>query len=108
MNVDTRQVALLTEQGWSAAAIAVDLGCTERTVTRIRKRLGIAKPHSRWLTPDEIEHAERLLADGCSINEVERTMGRAPGSLHRRFRGRGWTLQQASEFGVFCKKMARA
>lgn len=101
------RVAMMTTAGWSAQRIADTLNCHARTVTRIRVRLGIARPHSRWLTPDEVAWAERLLDDGCSISEVERTMGRAAGSLHRRFQGRGWTHQELSEFGAFCSGMAR-
>lgn len=101
------RIVLMTNAGWSAQRIAEALRCNVRTVTRIRVRAGIAKPPSRPLTDDELAIAERLFDDGCSISEVERTLGRAQGSLNRRFKGRGWTHQQVSEFGGFCSHHAR-
>lgn len=105
--VDVARIVKLTNAGWSISRIAETLHCGERTVTRVRRKTGIAKPPSRPVTADELVVAERLFADGCSISEVERTLGRAQGSLGRRFKGRGWTHQEVSEFGGHCSRIAK-
>jgi AraC-like DNA-binding protein len=103
--VDHERVEQLTRSGRTAAQIAEVLGCSSRHVVRIRSELGISRPVPRWLTPAEVEHAEQLLADGCSVQEIERSLDRKPGSLQRRFRGRGWTVKQASEYANLCLRM---
>ena len=98
------RIAKLTRRGWSARAIAAEVGCTERTVVRIRKKTGVAKPAARRLTDADRALAERLFADGCSVSEVERTLGRSQGSLCHAFPGRGWTRQQTGEFAAAAKR----
>jgi len=104
MKTDDERVRQLTLQGWTAAAIAAELETTERTITRARKRTGCAKPAPRWLTPDEIELAEEMLADGAPVAEIERTLGRPPGSLKNRFAGRHWTKKQS---GIWARELTR-
>ena len=58
------------------SAMAQRLGCSERTVARWRRRLGIASPITpphRW-TGDELASAEALIADGASLHEIARTL----------------------------------
>lgn len=107
-SVDDDQVAWLTRRGWTLTRIAKELGCSTRTVGRARERTGVAGPPGRPLTDADLAWAERLLEDGCSVIEVERTLGRSPGSLAHRFRGRGWTHQQLSSWGGFLSRQSRA
>lgn len=99
--IDDARVARLTKEGWTAKAIAEHLGCGVRAVTRSRVRSGVARPSPRFLTPEEIDTVERLLADGASLREAARTIGRESGAtLHRRFAGRGWTHQECGQFAM--------
>lgn len=89
------RVVDLTALGHSAPQIAAAVGCTPRTVVRIRARAGISQPAGGPLTDDEIHCARALLDDGASFSEVARTLGRS----YRHLRGRfpdvpGWTRQQ--------------
>lgn len=92
------QVAELSRQGMSVAQIAEKLKVTGRTVNRDRVRLGIAKPSPRPLTEQELATVEEMLADGASLSEAARTVGRSVHTLFRRFKGRGWTAQQVGEY----------
>lgn len=100
------QVAFLTRRGWTMPRIAAELGCSQRSVGRARKRAGVANPPARPMTADDLALAEQLFADGCSIVEVEQTLGRARGTLARRYRGRGWTSRQAGEFRQFQRRLS--
>jgi IS30 family transposase len=69
-------------------------------VHRIRARYGLSarvRPSTRY-TDDEIARVESMLADGCSLAEVARTLGRNRQSVWRKFRGRGWTREQCAEW----------
>jgi DNA invertase Pin-like site-specific DNA recombinase len=105
--VDEMAVQKLTEAGFSARLIAKELDCDKRTVHRIRVRLGIAKPSRRLMTAEELEIAERLLADGAPVIEIERTLGRSVGALNRRYKGQGWSKQEVCEFAGACSRAAR-
>jgi IS30 family transposase len=100
------QVAFLTRRGWTMPRIAAELGCSERTVGRARERTGVANPAPRPMSAEDLELAEQLFADGCSISEVEDTLGRARGTLARRYRGRGWTYRQSGEFRQMQRRMS--
>lgn len=106
-HIDPSTVRKLTEDGWSAPRIARELDCDRRTVHRIRVRIGIAKPASRHMTDEELEIAERMLADGAPVIEIERTLGRSVGALNRRYKGRGWSKQEVCEFAGACSRAAR-
>lgn len=99
--IDDERVAMLTKAGWSARAIAEELGCGESTVTRSRVRAGVARPAAKFLTPEEVATIERLLDDGASLAEAARTIGRGPaGAVYQRFAGRAWTPQECGRLGM--------
>ena len=107
MYVDVERIAELTRAGWSAARIAAEVHCSDRTVHRARKLAGVAKPPARWLTPAEVEIAEQMLADGCPVVEIERTFGTSIGGLSKRFGGRGWTPTECGSWAGMYSKLAR-
>lgn len=103
------QIATWYAQGVPVSAMAQRLGCSERTVARWRRRLGIAPPITRhcW-TVDELARAEALIADGASIHEIARTLSITYGSVWYRFRHRGWTPQQAGAWSAELRRLRRA
>ena len=91
-HMDPEQVRRLTLAGGSAATIAEELGCTQRTVVRIRARLGLSKPgNNQPPAPDQLDQAHRLLEDGTGYRETARISGVGVSTLHRRFPGMGMT-----------------
>jgi hypothetical protein len=49
-------------------------------------------------SPERLEQARQLLADGASQREVQRTTGIARETLRKHFPGQGWTFVQGGEF----------
>lgn len=96
-------VARMTRTGHSAEQIATRLGVTSRTVTRDRKALGIAQPAATPLTDTEHAHAKRLLADGCSPEEVGRTLGRHPDVIRHHYPEHKWTPQQIVDHAILVR-----
>lgn len=93
------RVAVMTRQGRSAPEIAAILGVTERTVIRDRVATGCARPVTwRTLTAEDLQLAQQLLDDGCSVVEVARTVGCSADTIHKHFPGRGWTLAQRCDY----------
>ncbi len=75
---------------------------SRRTIERDRIALGLAVPRPRW-SPDEQQRALAMLADGASLWEVARTLGRDYETIWLRFRGMGWTRQQCNEYREICR-----
>lgn len=84
----TDQVAEMTRTGFTLADIARSLGVTERTVSRCRKRAGIAGPAAVPLTAEQIATAQQLLDDGATVAETARTIGCSQQTVSRYFPGR--------------------
>lgn len=86
------RVVELTREGHTAPTIADILGCSVRTVQRIRTERGVSQAlQFSPMTPDELAQAQRLLEDGCSYGEVARTLGRTHNTIARHFPGSGWS-----------------
>lgn len=92
------QVVKLTREGMTAPEIGERLNIAERTVNRDRVKMGVGQPMIRSWTDEEQARAETLLADGASLNEVARTLGRHRDTIGDRFRGRGWTAEQTGQY----------
>lgn len=97
-------VLSMSRQGYRTARIAEVVGVHPHTVSRIRKRAGVAQPKRPNLTADQLRRARVMLEDGCSLTEVGRTLGVTPQALGRRFPGMGWTKRQAADFAVLCRR----
>ena len=99
---DREEIGRLTKTGWSAAKIADQLGCTERTVIRVRVSLGITQPlspnASLRISPERLERARLLIEDGASHNEVRRTLGVNAETLLRHFPGTQWSRAEVASF----------
>ena len=98
-----RQIAELTRRGSTAADIAKQLGLNPRTITRARRRMGVAQPAVPRFSQDEVRRAEAMLDDGCSFREVARTLGRAHDTIMLKFPGRGWTSRQVAEYAAWSR-----
>lgn len=105
--VDDALVGMLTSEGCSTRRIAEIMHCSTRSVTRARSRLGIAKPPGRPVTAEERAIADAMLADGASVREIERTLGRQPSALAYRYRGKGWSRAQIVEYAVIRRQELR-
>ena len=104
--VRDERIVTMTREGLSASQIGAALGCTARTVTRVRARLDcLVHEKARPLTDAQLEAADQLLSDGCSIAEAARTVGASEMGLHRRFPGRAWNRAQISEYNALCRRM---
>lgn len=100
--VDDEELLALHHAGKTANEIAQALGVTTRTVERYRARLGVSvpSPRSAWrVSPEWKARVEALLEDGTSLAEAARTVGCNDVTMRRHFPGRGWTKEQAGEFG---------
>lgn len=102
-----KRILELTQRNVPIRLIAEQLGIHERSVMRARNRMNMAKPSPRRFTAEEIAQVESMLADGCSIAEVARTIGRHPATVWNRWPHRGWTNVQCGEWSVLMSKVRR-
>jgi hypothetical protein len=108
--VDRTAAAALMRAGMSITETAIQLKCSTRTVDRIRRELGIrSRPPCRPFTADELATIERWIADGASVADALRTVGRDPhASYSSRFRGRGWSRRQVGEYATALRLARKA
>jgi len=95
--INYEQVKELTQQGRTAAQIAVQLGCSASAINQIRRRLGITNPN-KWLTHERRQRIEALIEDGCSQAEICRTEGVDPETMRRHYPAAIWTQEQQTEY----------
>jgi hypothetical protein len=62
-------------------------------------------PKKARATPEEIEAAGRLLADGASYAETTRTTGVSHEKLKEEFPGMGWTYRQGGNHRALTRKL---
>lgn len=91
------RVAELCCEGWTLGDIAKHLGVCVRTIHRDRDALDI-NDHWRPFTEEEMTMAKTLIAEGASIAETARTLGRNVNTIGKRFRGQGWTIHQTGQY----------
>lgn len=96
------RVLALTRRGQSARTIANTLGTTRRTINRDRHALGITKEPPKATTPEQWARADVLIADGCSISEVARTIGVSWGVVKDRYPDAGWSAREGAQWAAFC------
>lgn len=98
--IDDSRVKTLTKMGFSARMIAAELHIHADSVSRSRKRSGIALTRPAAMTPEQVQRMDEMLEDGVSYAEIARTFGFHQSSIARRLPNRGWTAQQAGELGA--------
>lgn len=96
----------MTKHGHTASEIATRLGVSKRTVQRWRHNAGIALParNNTPVTEDRLAEAKKLLEDGASRSEVQRTLHMSEGTLHKYFPGCGWSVQQSTQFAMAVRR----
>ena len=97
----------LEAAGWSAARIAAELGVSSRTVQRWRAAAELS--HQSWPehAPADRERAARLLADGCSVQEVARSVGAAWPTIVRWLPDAPrWSKSEAGQFAAAVRRAA--
>lgn len=98
--VNVNDFLRLQRSGKTANQIAESLGCTPRTVVRLRSRHGLAQPYHRPTPIDEQwkARAKALLDDGASISEVCRTLNTTFDTVKKHFPDAGWTPTEAAQY----------
>lgn len=104
---DSDRIVALARLGWATKQIAVEVGCSTRTVQRVRLSAGVSTPPPRPWTVEELLLAGELLADGASVAEVGRTFGRVNGGdLYRHFPGHAWSPRECGTWARFVARMS--
>ena len=105
---DRAQIAELSRLGYSNTQIAEKVGCGLRSVTRIRKELGLSLPRAasweRRISAERLQKAAVMVADGASWADIQRTLHVSVHTLRRHFPGTAWTAQQSGAQGRMGRK----
>ena len=100
--IDHAEILRLHHRGLTARQIAERVGCTTKTVQRVRKANGLSRVVPATVgvpvSTERLEFAARLFDDGASRAEVRRSVGMGWGTLAKFFPGRAWTKAEASAF----------
>lgn len=94
---DVELIKEYIEAGKSYTEIAALMNTNTRTVHRYKRDV-LKMPmtiQQRRYTDEEKAQAERMLDDGASYNEIERTLGVKARTVSRWFPGRGWDPREA-------------
>lgn len=97
--VDRELLRRMYERGHLIKDIAERLQISDRQVCRIRDDLGLPKKRVDVVDPRLLEECGRMLADGASYTEVDRTTGVTVHRLKMHFPGYSWTPLQIGDHG---------
>jgi hypothetical protein len=97
--IDRHEFTRLNAEGWTRPQLAAHFGIAERSVTRLRAKLGISGRVGDALAPETLTRIEDMLDDGVSQHEISRTLGVNRETIRAHFPGRGWTRSQGKTFG---------
>lgn len=98
------RVVQLSEQGWSASAIAEELSIHTRSVQKIRTKSGWSTAKVTQTLEWQKLRAKRLLHDGASYQEVARTLSRSPSTVAAWHPGFQWSNQKAGQAATLARK----
>ncbi|WP_066303291.1 helix-turn-helix domain-containing protein [Arthrobacter luteolus] len=91
--INRNTIRELITDGWTHKQIAEHLGCSEYTIFRARRELGL-EPANNPMTPERRATIQTMLDDGWSWLEIERTEGANWDTMQRHFPGTQWTQKQ--------------
>ena len=90
------------------ADIAAELGVSVKTIQRWRHKAGVARPKAPIHPPTDREVAAALIAEGCHLAEVARSVGATSKTIKQWFPGvKGLPRDDAIQIGLLVRK-ARA
>lgn len=103
--VDRDEFAELAAAGKTNPELQAHFGISEATASRMRKLTDTST--AVRITPEaqaeRLKQAARLLEDGASQHEVQRTTGLARETIRKHFPGQGWTHVEGGKFRVLTK-----
>ena len=108
--VDYDSIAELNRLGYSASQIATRLGCSTKSVERWRSSRGLTtlpENASRRVSPERLEAARSMLADGASHKDICRTLRMNRETLRRHFPGTAWTPEQSGRLAQMVRQLNR-
>jgi hypothetical protein len=94
---------MFVARGMTIQQVARELDCELEDVYRLRKMMGISSrhPQARLAPFDErMKQAERMIDEGASFTEIQRTTHINRKALRKRFPGKQWTNKQALEYAL--------
>lgn len=91
----------LAKQGVSTKNIARQVRVSAKLVQKIRHEAGLSAAHVVW-TPELVERAQKLIADGVPAPEIDRTLRIRRGATRDKFPESTWSAQQRAEFENDC------
>ena len=101
--LDHAEIIRLHHYGLTVRQIAEQVGCTMRTVQRVKSANGLAQQVPATVgvpvSAERLAFAAQLFDDGASQWEVRRTTRLHQRTLQKHFPGRGWGPTQAAAFG---------
>ncbi|ALA48806.1 hypothetical protein XFACTOR_58 [Mycobacterium phage XFactor] len=109
-NEQVKMILSMTRDGFSAKHIGEVVGCSPRTVTRVRAAADARVMNPDRFTPltaDQLEFAEYLLEDGAPYQEVARTLGVSRTTIEKHFPGRAWKPKQIAEYQSLMARFRR-
>jgi DNA-binding CsgD family transcriptional regulator len=86
--------------------IAKVIGCSVATVNTYRRQIGKSNPpgneYTKSLPPfaERLKEAERMVEEGASFAEIQRTLHLSREVLAREFPGKQWTLEQTIQHAL--------
>ena len=95
--VDPHQFEALAREGATNAELMAAFECSQATVVRWRRRLGVAGRAQPAYSPEDLALIRACLDDGWSFAEIHRTHGYDTEAIRKYFPGRAWTRQQIIE-----------
>lgn len=98
---DWELIAKLTREGKTARQVSELLGCTKKTVHRVRLATGTAQQIPEFagkpITAERLEQIRSMVEDGTPVREIEKTLGTSHQTVNKYFPGASWSREQISE-----------
>jgi len=105
-----REIIKLTKANKTSKEISQIIGCSERTVVRVRKNSNcMVSPAPKKFTNEELQRAKKILDEGGTYSEALKTIGRHRGSiqsLKKKLPGyKIWTRKESSDYAALVRKL---
>lgn len=107
MSQITARYAEIHDPDLTVQDAAKRLGVTPRSIQRARAALGISRPNprARPISPELHARIGQMVEDGCSIREIERTLGTTWQTVTRYYPGSAWSWQDVGRYAATVRKL---